>query len=365
MPILEYKETSGHLDAFWEWAIKQKAPRPYKGSTLMKTHTPLHLPLGFFTRLAGTILLLLATFTIAFGDQLDGLGGPYAIGGNEYSDVGLAQAKVAEFDAFATAKWGHSKVTELTFDLLQMSIQRNASSGVPYADRYQRYNYVVPEKKDAKDDLQILVATWLSKSKFDAICNITQHLPKPYDTLETEDGVMVNFFPEDPGLPLDKNQPSLSKWPPCVTEYFVHPGSSKYTGVLDANSKHFMLAQGLGKMLKNYTATNKRPGGPDLAEVRGHAWVQTKVLYAGEIIVDVKGCNYFINQGSGTYKPKPGDNLELLRKVAKVFEERLDLPPSLFWIREGDGEHSSVRAWPIQKKNKHKSMVCLKEEPSK
>jgi hypothetical protein len=332
----------------------------------MKTQTPLHSPLGFFSRLAGAVLLLLAPFTIVFGQQ-EPLGGPYVIGGKQdYPDVNLVQAKVAEFEAFKTIGWEFSKVSELTPSRFTNSVLWNKHSGTPYAKLYQRYNYVVQKKddrdnskKDDKDNLQILVATWKERSFFNAICN-QKNLPKEYDKRSTEKDVMVNFFPEEPDLPSDKNPPSRSKWPPCVTEYSDSRGTIKSVGILDANSKHFMLAQGLGTTLGRYKKIKRKiTGGPDLTEAPGHPWVQTKVLYAGEIIVDVENCRYFINQMSGTYRPKPGDDLKLLIEVANVFTKVLGSSPSLVWTRED----SSVRAWPIKADQYKEDLVCPKQNP--
>ena len=324
------------------------------------------------------IVLLLAMFALSCGlsgvilaqsPSLPSLGGPYAIGGKKQADENDVLKKVAEFEAFRVTGWGSSIVAKLTPSLFHDSVVSNMQSKVPYADKFQRYNYVV--QKDL-GKFQILVATWSIPKKdptYGDVCG-KKPLNTLYSSLQIGNGMMINFFTEEPFLPSDPPLPT--KVYPCTIDIMSSGVSVDFStlstdekikelhkdrGVLDAHSKHFMLAQafdnkGNPTTFQQYPPTSVSPIRPQNA--MAHPWAQTKVEYAGEIIVDIEGCQYFINQGSGTYRPEPGDNLKNLREVAKVFRAVLDSPPAFVWATAGQ----SVRVWPVNPDGYNKKLIC-------
>jgi hypothetical protein len=184
---------------------------------------------------------------------------------------------------------------------------------------------------------------------------------------------MVNFFPEDPIFPL--NSTPFLKLYPCKTTIkdsgvavdfsmlAIGEAEKEHTkdrGVLDAHSKHFMLAQGIGTTFRGYTRLTQSI---DLTNVLNHPWVTAsgiakKVEYAGEIIVDIQGCKYFINQGSGTYRPEAGDNLENLLAVAEVFRTTLGFPPTSVWEVPDKFLPVNQESYNKQTPYKRKNPVC-------
>lgn len=94
-------------------------------------------------------------------------------------------------------------------------------------------------------------------------------------------GIMVNLFPE--------KDEELFKKSPCWLD------SDRKDGLLDAISKHFLLAQlaqGEGRTIADFNRNV------------WYEWTAEKVLYAGEIIVDLNNCTLDVNGNSGTYRPK-------------------------------------------------------------
>lgn len=224
-------------------------------------------------------------------------GGPYYIGGVTKKDD-MAIAKNAEFIAFNNRKWNSSKVMELKDqNSFEKSIKLNSSSGVPYASEFQRYNYVIKDKK-------IFVAVWDGAKDLDDICNSGM----PYRGMNIKPDEMVNFYPESIGHP------------PTNLDCISTAGNTK-TGVLDAHSKHFMLVQGEGTTISKHYFD----------------WENKTVDYAGEIIVYLTAspCHYVINQGSGTYRPKAGiqdkDDFGNLEAVAQFFGEQIKVSPKSLW----------------------------------
>ena len=78
-------------------------------------------------------------------------------------------------------------------------------------------------------------------------------------------------------------------------------------GLMDAISKHFMLAQGPGTTIKEFDVTT---------------WPDKKVAYAGEILVDLDTCSFRLNSNSGTYLPLA----KYVPDVNKFFAEQLGRP---------------------------------------
>jgi len=241
---------------------------------------------------------------------LDSLGATYRI------PPSLAEPKVKEFDAIHGANWDSSRTELLSSDLLQLSIKENAKSGAPDADLYQRYNYVVK-------DGSIRVAVWTVNSTIAGVCKTSTRSGNPaYQNATIKKDVMVNFFPEDKGTPGEK---------PLGSDKVCMPNPAK-AGVLDAHSKHFMLAQ---------TNPVQQQGGPEFVFLKDYdakqatktKWQEASVEYAGEILVDVRTCSYIINSNSGTFRPNPGSSgdFKYLLKVAKLFENKIGVSPIAVW----------------------------------
>lgn len=255
------------------------------------------------------VLLLAALLISGCKDDASGFGGPYYLGGGTKNvDKIMANNKNGEFRIFKDdKKWKSSKVAILDKDLFVKSIQNNKASRVPAADKFQKYNYVV---KDGK----IRVAVWDGSKENDLndICNPGL----PYAGMPApSNNTMVNFYPEDPtkahGGIADKQNES------CRATV-----GNKPVGVLDAHSKHFMLAQGENARISDYGAAKK--------------WEDKTVAYAGEILVVLgeNSCFYALNQGSGTYKPDSGtskENVDHLKAVAALFEKTIGMSPLYVW----------------------------------
>ena len=108
---------------------------------------------------------------------------------------------------------------------------------------------------------------------------------------------MINFFPEDLGSQFAEVNNNARR-SPCWL-----PGS-KPTGLLDALSKHFMLAQGIGTTIDQFMRAS---------------WSETEVAYAGEITVDPSRCTFSLNNNSGTYRPED----QSLQNVIEFFLKEL------------------------------------------
>lgn len=251
-------------------------------------------------------------------------GGLYSIGGKTL-DTKEMENKVKEFNAIRSSifDWDSSRAVVLDSNLFVNSINMNQASGVPQAETYQRYNYVVK-------DHQIRVAVWTKDTTVGNVCGKATVSSKEYADAHIYKGKMVNFFPEDTNLPFALKAKDV---PPKVCVWaWEKPDSSKTTGVLDGHSKHFMLAQDPLMTLGKY----KPPKNSDYKDIyngSGREWAKAKVQYAGEIIVDVKNCYYIINQGSGTYRPSggPNHNFDYLKNLADLFKASAGAPPAAVW----------------------------------
>lgn len=264
------------------------------------------------------------------------LGGPYFIGGAKVPqalDPFVAFDKFVEFINFRNAGWDSSEVANLDGALFSGSVRSNRGSGAPAADHYQRYNYVVQK---VHGRLEILVAIWSLRGNptSNTICGLPG--AAPYPGMSVADGQMVNFYPEKSlvtplGIELNPIPVEDRK---CVnvtpTSHYINgaPGS-KSNGVLDAHSKHFMLAEGEKIRLADFPAVAAASEGAKLTwrDTAGESWIRQSVEYAGEIVVDVQNCTYLINQGSGTYEP----DAKFLPAVAQLFAERVGAAPTYVW----------------------------------
>jgi|SRR6267142_4897 len=254
---------------------------------------------------------LLGAAVAAYGQKY---GGEYEIANPPASKPGqLARDKISEFDALRDASigWNSSETVLLERALFVKSIIANKGSKAPKAETYQRYNYVVKNN-------EIRVAVWTTGGAVRKVCRRAPVSARAYLATRTEKGTMVNFFPEVTDLP---NSKDLGEVPGACTST---TSAGKTTGVLDGHSKHFMLAQGDDKNKLVRLGAYK-------SGVSGNTWETAKVDYAGEIIVDVKHCIYIINQGSGTYRPKGGQDFAYLLAVAELFRDRVLTPPLAVW----------------------------------
>jgi hypothetical protein len=222
----------------------------------------------------------------------------------------MADEKAAQFQEMNRRAWNSTIVQELTrgSNLFVTSIKWNRDeSNAPKADQFQRYNYVVQGDK-------IFVAVWTTDEAQD-VCN--SGLP-PFARIKVKKSIMVNFYPE-----------KTTDKPTDTRECILDDGE---TGVLDASSKHFMIAQGPTSTIKTYDAMT---------------WSKTTVDYAGEILVTVakSKCFYTINQGSGTYRPRAGvrfQGFRYLDKVAALFAHKIDdVYPEYKWDTVSDLEKPS------------------------
>ena len=255
-------------------------------------------------RLAGLSLIVVLSVVIGCGvsggsttasptpSPLWPYGGPYPIGASGTPNPTVAATKVAEFDAISNAGWQSSRTTKLTLPLLRDSIRKN-NQGVKGGSQYQRYNYVV-----RGGDIYVAVWSMPTPTTVRNLCQ-TPSAGAPqtsYLDLQVQDGVMIDFFPEDSTQP-----PGNVRVNTGYCDLKAKTGSLS-PGILDRHGKHFMLAQPEDKKLGDYA--------PSI----GQQWVLAQVDYAGEILVRVNqnGCEYVLNNGSGTYGP----NGKYLKDVA-------------------------------------------------
>lgn len=227
-------------------------------------------------------------------------GGPYAIATATPPAASNQPTldKQAEFDEIKKTKtsWKSSIATLLQQSptspqhLLGPSIDSNKTSMTnKYADQYQRSNYVVKEGK-------IRVATWAFESRdadFNVVCGPGG--AAQYPGARVQSGMMIDFFAEEQSLPPGSTAPKeIPGWEPpksppaeaCTSvskQGFLQ--EDKSVGVMDAHSKHFMLVQRVGAKLTDYP----------IPQAQSLPWENAVVEYAGEIIVNVKLCEYLIN----------------------------------------------------------------------
>jgi len=235
-------------------------------------------------------------------------GGPY-----EYK---AGPGKIAEFEEMKKKKYFFSHGRRLTMELLGKSVGRDKKSaeGAIPGRKFLKYNYAI----DAQD-CKIYVAVWdIDASDRDPDGpNFKVFLPTEEDPQEVRctntstgawvprKGAMIDFYQEEP---LPWATPQINKQSPCWLQLASLDGS-KGLGILDAMSKHFMLAQ------PHY---RKWIRGMDPSDGS-----MTNVAYAGEIVVDILSCEYEINGNSGTYRPTA-----TLDKVKEYFADRLAIQPS-------------------------------------
>jgi len=219
------------------------------------------------------------------------LGGPY--------DYKAGNEKKENFKRYADLELFHSGVRYLSLTLLVDSIEANSMD--PHGEELQRYNYVI-EKRNL-DEWKIRVAIWRDDDKtVELLKGFKSDGPTPTEYGATP-RLMINFYPEEPKDPKAPHRPETSpRW----------LDKDQTNGILDAMSKHFLLANG-------DTSSSKSPLQSYVAE----KWGQTEVDYAGEIVVDVDERVYRINSNSGTYQPSS----DFLEAAAGCFERVLGIAP--------------------------------------
>lgn len=221
-------------------------------------------------------LLLLVAACHRGGSCDDDYGGPYPKGG-KFADKVLEQ-KLLDFERYKGLELNLSRAFELnSMDEFERSITANLPT--PNKRQQQKYNYVITEECD------ILVARWdgagdLSQIQSGVACAGGGDSFSP-PTLN----IMINWAPEEPyGSALaSKSKPTSRS--PCWLD------AKREDGLLDAISKHFMLAQGKDSTIADFEAKK---------------WAKARVAYAGEILVDLENCTYIVTENSGTYKPLGG-----------------------------------------------------------
>ena len=264
------------------------------------------LPFAVFGILLAAFLLFSDCNGAPTNDQF---GGPYKF--REAQNMKKRDA----FECYKDMRLSLSKATELRSSLFEESIRENFAS--PYGARMQKYNYAILGDK-------IIVAEWnvadpgdaLDKAKKEATTNGCPGSKcvgnmGDIDFVPHKPQKMINWFPETTDNPQS----------PC----WLNRSDKDRLGLLDAISKHLMLAQGKGKIIDNFVVQK-------WGSEKNGDWKRAEVAYAGEIIVDVDNCTYSLNNDSGTYQRngKPPDVGELA-EVATHFAKEIDVGPNLYF----------------------------------
>ena len=237
-------------------------------------------------------LLLIAACGGGGGDAGEcDFGGPYPFGGPTPFEMTDKQKdkKQDDFERYERRKLFLSQTTKLQdMDAFEKSIRENLP--FPYGVRRQAYNYVVAENCD------ILVAEWKDDLKFEDVLSGAGcfETPRDFTPGDGQEG-MINWFPEELNGSQYVVTPEARK-SPCWLD------AAKKEGILDAFSKHFMLAQ-----------ESRGEGEGKIEQYNKEAWANTSVAYAGEILVDLGSCTYSLNSNSGTYRP-PDKHLPAVTK---------------------------------------------------
>ncbi len=258
----------------------------------------------------------------------DWFGGPYSFGGEREGMVKIdfERDKKEDFQRYHNAGLFFSEAAELTSSLFEEWVKENLPVEEklpvednlpveenlvrkPYGDKRQQYNYVVDTEG------RILVGKWKDNVDTDLkeVLDDEKRCPGMPDFRPHTQG-MINWFPEE-----SKN--GLS---PCwLAGLAGNEAGIKKDGLLDAISKHLMLAQGEGNSIDKLFDDDK-----SLWE----EWTDesVKVAYAGEIIVDLDSCTYSLNNNSGTYTPKR----EGLPDVAEYFADKIGVAPFSYFDKQ-------------------------------
>lgn len=194
--------------------------------------------------------------------------------------------------------------------LFEDSIKSNLA--FPYGTMFQKYNYVVCGEKGQE-------TIWVAKWNVNTVPGISQCLGPRFE-IGGRSGMMINVFPEHE----DARMGLRGQQSPCWLDDLTVPDENLETeelgGLLDAISKHYMIAQG----------PRGTPGAMiTIAMFDADEWSKTRVRYAGEIIVDVEKCEYGLNNDSGTYRPQGRDKgQDELLEMADLFSKKLGVSPT-------------------------------------
>lgn len=250
----------------------------------------------------GFLLVVLFASSCGGGDGFSGdeFGGPYPLALTLEETI----EKKLDFECYRENDLSLSEAVELNADLLKDSIEKN--DAFPHGTDMQKYNFVIDGKGE------IIVAKWKDIDLEGAMANADIRCQgrrcEELGGISLEEylkGIMVNLYPED-----DDATPKQS---PC---WLDRESKDKGPGLLDAISKHLMLAQG-----KDTT----------IAEFKWTDWMVADVAYAGEIVVDLGNCAYWVNGNSGTYKP---DEDTMRARAQQHFAKRLPIDEILSEVPE-------------------------------
>ena len=217
------------------------------------------------------------------------------------------------------------------------SIKNNLS--FPYGDRRQEYNYVIAENCD------ILVAAWDEDGQLEGVMTEANCPGGRGDFTPRDHEGMINWYPEE-WKSVKWVFKSLGQSPCWLNKDEDGKGRD---GLLDAISKHFMLAQGPGSTINGFNEDS---------------WADTQVAYAGEIIVDLEDCTYWLNNDSGTYGPgkdmPPKGNK--LFDVAEHFAGKLDIWPAYYY--DAEGLDATAKSLGKDSTNRSTAETAISAEPS-
>ena len=219
------------------------------------------------------------------------------------------RAKIKDFRQYRTDNLFFTHATELNdIKQLEKSVRVNLESS--RESRRQQYNYVITP------DCQIIVATWTTEVDNSSFLLALPACPGGKGEVDLpvgNEGTMVNFFQENLGEQFpnivgtvndrDRRSPCWQKGDELVDGV----PDNREDSILDALSKHFMLAQ-----VQKENAS--------IESFDEATWPDTKVAYAGEILIDPQDCTFLLNGGSGTYLPERED----APKVTAFFAKKLN-----------------------------------------
>lgn len=248
--------------------------------------------------LLGTSLALVAGLLLALNNPPncgEKFGGPYPKNG-KFADKVLEQ-KQADFARYKGLELNLSRTIVLdSLNDFKDHITKNRAA--PNRKRQQKYNYVITE------ECAILVAGWSGDGDLSQIGSVVACAGGREKFLPPKPGNMIDWAAEEPyGRALAT--PHAPQRSPCWLD------ADREIGILDAISKHFMLAQGEGATIDSFDAEK---------------WAKARVAYAGEILVNLETCTYIVTENSGTYQPLGKYRLQVNEWVARELHGVMGTP---------------------------------------
>ncbi len=232
-----------------------------------------------------------------------------------------AEKKRKDFECYKEMGLSLSKAVILDDGLLQDSINKNEEFPVRTgSQKYdtQKYNFVIT---GIDGEEEIIVAQWdvedieaalkeaREKAKGENNCGGRKCLEdRGFIPEVSNKKVMVNVFPEDEEAADDE---AADRKSPCWLDRV------KGKGLLDAISKHLMLAQGVNDQDGTIGGFDKN---------RWYRWTAKEVRYAGVFFVDVdmeNKCISDVDGDSGTYQPET--SYQPLKAVWDYFESKVKM----------------------------------------